>query len=251
MKPTDTSLFASQLFAEKRFLMRNSTSMVVAALAASGAKWGRGVVMIGVAVWPAVLVLAMPGSDRLFAAAADRLGGHVGLCLAASLLAWVGLFVGARSQWYRPDSVAAGAIALIGAILQLVAVVLQLRIVLVLGPEWLELAGKGRGWPWEMILAGVAGLCMTGAAVLCVAGVSYGSPSKRRRAAGEAFVLFIAGACASAAAVSAFVLRATDASERLAAVLSLAKAYTLGIGFLLLLTMGLTEIVIAAPRRPR
>lgn len=223
---------------------------VVAALAASGARSGRGVVMIAVAVWPGVLIMAMPQTDRLFAAAMDSLGGLVVLCLAFSLLAWVGLLVGARSQWHRPDSVAAGAIALIGGILQLAAVVLQVRVVLSLGPEW-QRAGDGRGLPWEMILAAAAALCMTAAAVLCIASVWNKLPSKRRRAAATAFGLFVAGACGSAVAVMAFVLGAADASERTAAFLSLAKAYALGVGLLLVLTMGLTEIVIGAPRSPR
>ncbi len=219
-----------------------AAGLLVGAAALSGPGQLRGMLMILLALLPVPVFEAIPGGERFLAAVADGLYSRLGLLLAASLGAWLGLFVGARSEWYRPGSATAGAVALTGAALYVLATALGLAEALTLPSPW-------GGWTWQAAVGVLSALCMACAAGLCVASVWCSAPSKCRGVAGAAFALLVAGTCCSAAVVAETLLKGADPSERLALGLFLAKSAAVGFGVLLLLAMGLTELVIGPPPR--
>ncbi len=232
--------------------------LVAIGLAFARAGRERGIAMAALGMLP-VLLLAGPGGHESYVTwlSGEALSGEARpeteALLVASLLSWPALLVAARCGWYRPKSLAAAVTAVFGAVCFLVALAVGLG-------QHVAASERAQTY-WRVsdeelatiVLAALAVACMLAAAVLCVAGALSRSRSKARSLAWAAFVSVAFATCFGLACSLPGLFDAPRDPEvtPLTVLALLVKLAAFGLGAQLLLAMGVTDMVIGAPREAK
>jgi hypothetical protein len=209
----------------------------------------------------ALLVIVMLSSRDVrvgFLEMARAMGGRLGTFMILSTVAWLGIFVGSRSRWYRPGSTAAMVIGIVGGILYLVVEVLPVLpdavgTISLVAP--FKLLGQKR-----MVIAGLGGVvqlgCLIAASIVCFVNVNLADQRRGQRLGRVAFRLLVGGAIAAGACfvLNGMVEAGRNVEEHLglfifSSLFNLAKFLAWVVGVLLLLPIGLTDLVVGPPAR--